>query len=73
MTEKEPVVPLEEAQRQVALVCRRLGLLHLAFGQLLIDEFGEEWGKQLVTQAIEKYARLIGDKKREYIYAKKEI
>jgi len=65
MTAKQAVVPLEEAQRQVALVCRRLGLLHLAFGQVLIDEFGEERGKQLVSQAIETYSRMIGEKKRE--------
>lgn len=69
MVKKEELVPLAQAKNEVALVCRRLGLLHMAFAQVLVDEFGEERGKQLVTQAIEEYSRKIGEKKREVVFS----
>jgi len=67
MDQKEEMIPLEQAKREVALVCRRLGLLHLAFAQVLVDEFGAERGKQLVIKAIEDYSRKIGEKKRSIV------
>ena len=67
MKEKQELIPLEQAKKEVALVCRRLGLLHLAYAQTLVDEFGEERGKQLVIKAIEDYSRKIGEKKREIV------
>ena len=69
MVKKEELIPLAQAKSEVALVCRRLGLLHMAFAQVLVDEFGEERGKQLVTQAIEEYSRKIGAKKREVVFS----
>ncbi len=60
----EEQVSLEVAKEQVALVSRRLGLLHLAFAEVLVDEFGEDAGKKIVAKAIKEYSRKIGDAKR---------
>jgi len=65
MTIETEMIPLEKAKSEVALVCRRLGLLHLAFALTLVDEFGEARGKQITLKAIKKYSRMIGEKKRE--------
>jgi hypothetical protein len=65
MVKNEDLIPLEQAKSEVALVCRRLGLLHMAFAQVLVDEFGDERGKQLVLKAIKEYGKKIGEKKRE--------
>jgi len=67
MAKNEELIPLERAKSEVALVCRRLGLLHMAFAQVLVDEFGEERGKEVITRAIEEYSRKIGEKKREIV------
>ena len=59
-------IPLEEARRQVALVCRRLGLLHLAFARVLVDRLGAEEGRRTLARAIEEYGRLIGEGKKKW-------
>ena len=64
MAEKEEVLSLDEARRQVYLVSRRLGLLHLAFAETLVEEFGLERGRLLTARAIKAYSRKIGEKKR---------
>ena len=58
-------ISLEEAKRQVALVSRRLGLLHLAFAEVLVRHLGEEDGKKMTARAIKEYGRMVGEKKRE--------
>ena len=57
-------IPLDEAKHQVALVCRRLGLLHLAFAEALVDQLGDEEGKRILAAAIKEYGRLIGEDKK---------
>jgi len=64
MSVKAEHIALDEARRQVYLVSRRLGLLHLAFAETLVEEFGLERGKQLTARAIKAYSRKIGEKKR---------
>ena len=59
------MIPIEEAKEQVALACRRLGLLHLAFAEVLMAKLGPEEGKATVNRAIKVYGRLIGERKRE--------
>ena len=59
------VISLEEAKKQVALASRRLGLLHLAFAEVLVNEMGEEDGKKCVARAIKEYSRKIGNAKRD--------
>ena len=56
-------IPLDEAKQQVALASRRLGLLHLAFAEVLVETLGEEEGRKVVVRAIEEYSRKIGQAK----------
>lgn len=53
-------VPLEDAKDQVRKVCVRLALLHYAFAKTLVDELGEEKGKQVTMNAIKLYSKIIG-------------
>ena len=72
MAEKDEwvdVISLEEAKKQVALASRRLGLLHLAFAEVLVNEMGEEEGKKCVARAIKEYSRKIGSAKRERAFS----
>ncbi len=62
MTIKEETVTLEDAKQQVRRVCLRLGLLHLSFSRTLVNELGEEKGKELILKAIKDYGIRIGKK-----------
>jgi len=64
MSEGGGHISIEEASREVALACRRLGLLHLAFAGVLVRELGEEKGKKVLARAIKEYAKMIGEKKK---------
>jgi hypothetical protein len=57
-------IPTDEARKQVALACRRLGLLHLAFAETLVQELGPQEGQRLLARSIKEYGRLIGEAKR---------
>lgn len=70
MSEKSEMIPIDEAKRQIALACRRLGLLRLAFAQVLVVQLGEEKGKKMVARAIKEYSGMIGEKKREMALSK---
>ena len=61
MTTGEETVELEEARKQVRMVCIRLGLLHLSFAKTLVKELGEKKGKKLVLKAIKDYGTRIGE------------
>lgn len=61
----EDMIPVREAKEQVALACRRLGLLQLAFAEVLVDQLGPKEGERVLAKAIKEYGRLIGEKKRE--------
>jgi len=65
MMDEQELISLDEAKRQVALVCRRLGLLHLAFAEVLVAELGQEKGEKIIARAIKEYSRKIGEKKRD--------
>jgi len=69
MTEEQRMIPLEEAEHEVALTSRRIALLHLAFAKTLISEFGEEKGTQLIVKAIKAYGRQVGKEAREAVLA----
>ncbi|MDR3121220.1 MAG: L-2-amino-thiazoline-4-carboxylic acid hydrolase [Clostridiales bacterium] len=62
MAEKTETVSLEDAKEQVRKVCIRLGLLHLAFARTLVDEFGEEKGKELILKAIKDYGTRVAER-----------
>jgi len=56
------VVPLEETKQQVGIAMTRTALLHLAFSRTLIEELGEERGKELILRAIMEYGRCVGER-----------
>ncbi len=65
MTTKEELIPRADALKAVALTCRRLGMLHIAFAATLVKELGQEKGEELTMKAIKEYAHMIGEKKKE--------
>lgn len=69
MPEKENMVSLTEAKRQIEVTCERLALLHLAFARTIIDELGEEQGKKLVLKAIKDYGKRVGGQARAKVIA----
>jgi hypothetical protein len=62
MKKKEKMVPLREAMEQVRVTGRRLGLVHLAFSRILVEELGEEKGKKAIVRAMMEYGRMVGEK-----------
>ncbi|MFC1660158.1 L-2-amino-thiazoline-4-carboxylic acid hydrolase [Gemmatimonadota bacterium] len=58
-------VPIEDAKEQVALACRRLALLQLAFAEVLVKHLGSEEGRRLLARGIKEYGRMIGEIKKE--------
>ena len=46
MTHQDDMIPKEEAERGTKGALSRLALLHLAYARELVDEFGEEKGKE---------------------------
>jgi predicted hydrocarbon binding protein len=56
------VVTLEEAKEQVGIALTRAALLHLAFSRTLVEELGEQKGKELVMRAIMEYGRRVGER-----------
>lgn len=61
VTNREKTVSLEEAKEQVKKVCIRLALLHLSYAKTLVEELGEEKGRQLIMRAIKDYGTRIGE------------
>ena len=59
---EEEIVPLKEAKEQVETAITRIALLHLAFSKTLLEEFGADRGKELITRSILRYGRLVGDR-----------
>jgi hypothetical protein len=66
----EKMVTLDEAKEQVRRVCVRLACLHYAFAKTLVDELGDEKGKQMAMNAIKLYSRMIGEEVRDKARAK---
>jgi hypothetical protein len=62
-------IPMDEAAHEVELVSRRIALLHLAFSRMLVKEFGEPRGSELIAKAIKEYGRMVGSEVREAVEA----
>jgi len=58
MTE-EKMVSMKDAVDQVKKAATRLGLLHLGFSKILVEEFGEEKAKELITKSMVQFGKLI--------------
>jgi hypothetical protein len=59
---KERFVPFEDAVREVEVAISRLALLHSSFSRVLVDEFGEQKGKELIVRSILEYGKRIGER-----------
>jgi hypothetical protein len=62
-------ISIEEAKRQVEVTAQRIGLLHLSFAKTLVEELGEERGKQLILKAIKDYGKRCGERVRKGVIA----
>ncbi len=62
MAEKDEVVPLKEAAREVETAMTRVALLHLSFSKTLIEEFGEEKGKEMIVKSVLEYGKRVGER-----------
>ena len=65
MSQENESITLEQAKNEVALVARRLALLHLAFAETLVQELGDEHGKQTIVKAIRNYGQKIAGPARQ--------
>ncbi|MBS3794468.1 MAG: L-2-amino-thiazoline-4-carboxylic acid hydrolase [Candidatus Thorarchaeota archaeon] len=59
MSEEERNIPIEEAIEATRGALSRVALLHIAFSKVLVEEFGEEEGRDLVAKAINEYGERI--------------
>jgi hypothetical protein len=59
------MIPLPEAEAEVARAVERVALLHLAYAEMLVEEFGEARGRELAVKAIRRYGLKIGGKARK--------
>jgi hypothetical protein len=56
---EDNMVPMGEAERQVAIVVKRLAMLHLAFTRTLVAELGWKAAKPLILKSIKHYGELV--------------
>lgn len=61
----EEKVTLEEATDQVMLMATRMATLYIHFSEVIIEELGEEKGKDLIKNAIMSYGAECGARVRE--------
>jgi hypothetical protein len=65
MTGEHVEIPLKQAKAEVALAVERVALLHLAYAEMLVAEFGDERGRELAVKAIRRYGEKIATKARQ--------
>jgi hypothetical protein len=65
MTRENEQISRQQAQAEVALAVERVALLHLAYAEMLVDEFGETRGRELTVKAIRRYGEKIAAKARQ--------
>jgi hypothetical protein len=63
--DEKKTVPLEEASEQVAMWARRMALLYHYFGEVLVEELGEEKAKEIMKKAVWRYGLDCGQRVRE--------
>jgi len=62
MKKEKRVVPVDEAAEQVRLAMIRVALMHLAFSKTIVEELGEEKGKEIIIKAIMEYGKRAGER-----------
>jgi predicted hydrocarbon binding protein len=65
MREATDTIPLQDAIEVTQGALSRVALLHIAFSRVLVDEFGQERGKDLIAKAIIEYGHRIADRVRK--------
>lgn len=67
---EKDMISREQAFKEVLSMIRRTALLHYCFSKTLIEELGEERGKELILKAIQSYGEKVGKKVKEETLAK---
>jgi hypothetical protein len=70
MKMKNEVISKEQATREVLSMIRRAALIHYCYAKTLIEEMGEERGKDLISKAIRSYGQNVGEKVKAETLAK---
>ena len=60
MRANDQYIPKEDAVAQVKLALRRAALIYHYFAETLIDEFGEDRGRELILKAVNAYGEHVG-------------
>lgn len=55
-------VSFSDAKTQVEVAVTRIALLHLAFSRTLVEQLGQEKGKELILKSIMEYGKMIGER-----------
>jgi len=63
------MIPADAAHQAVEGMTRRVALLHLSYARMLVQELGEERGRELISRAIWDYGTRIGEQTRERVEA----
>ena len=63
------MIPSHGARQAVEDMSHRVALLHLSYARTLVQELGEERGKELITRAIWDYGTRIGEQTRARVEA----
>ncbi len=67
MSNKKKMISLNEAKREVEVTSKRIALLHLSYAKILIEELGEEKGRELIAKAIKDYGVRIGQRTKKEV------
>jgi hypothetical protein len=51
-----------DAKTQVEVAITRTALLHLAFSKTLVEQLGQEKGKELILKSIMEYGKMVGER-----------
>jgi hypothetical protein len=65
MKRESEQISRRQAEAEVSLAVERVALLHLAYAEMLVDEFGEGRGRELTVKAIRRYGEKIAAKARQ--------
>jgi hypothetical protein len=72
MEQDQQYVRREEAAQQAAILFGRMALLHASYARAIVDEIGEEKGRQLILKAIKEYGKKVGEQVKEQAEARGE-
>lgn len=67
---KKGKISNEQALKEVLSIIKRTAMLHYSYARTLIEELGEERGKEVILKAIQFYGEKVGSKVKEETLAK---